>query len=419
MKFWMLGYRCLACRAEFPWGKILYLCPGCGSNMEVVYDFAALRRRFRSRRWRGRDGDISRYREWLPLERDPRCPLPVGGTPLLRVPSLEKLFHHGPIYLKDDTRNPSASFKDRASWVVLNRAREEGARTVAAASTGNAGASLACLAASVGKPCVIFVPHTAPKPKLAQLQVFGARVLAVKGNYDAAFDLCAEACGAFGWYNRNTGMNPLTREGKKTVSFEIFERLDRRGADWIFVPTGDGNILSGVWKGFKDLLSVGWIDRLPKLVAVQAAGSNAIARAWREGKANRMRSNEIAVRKVSASTRADSISVDVPRDAIGALRALEESDGLAVEVSDREILDAQRLLARTCGVFAEPSGAAGVAGLRKLCRQGKLASSHRAVCLVTGNGLKDVKSVLDHLGEPPMVDPRLSAVRRAVAGLLR
>jgi threonine synthase len=396
MKNFVLGFRCLGCGAQFDWGKVRYGCDSCGANLDVAYDYAALKRRLKRGAWKGRPADVRRYRELLPLEREAAMPLPVGGTPLLRPAALGKALGHGNLYLKDDTRLPSASFKDRATWVVLSRAREERARVVAAASTGNAGASLSCLAAALGQPSVIFIPRKAPKPKVAQLQVFGARVLAVDGTYDDAFDLCAEACRRFGWYNRNTGLNPLTREGKKTVSFEMFEQLGGRRPDRVYVPTGDGNILSGVWKGFKDLLELGWIDRLPRLIAVQAEGSNAIARAWRR---------KAPAEKISASTAADSISVDLPRDAAGALRALEESGGDAVEVSDKAIFAAQDLLARTAGVFAEPSAAASVAGLAAHRRKKGVSPSEKVVCLVTGNGLKDVRAVLERLGEPKAVSP--------------
>ncbi|HRY30025.1 MAG TPA: pyridoxal-phosphate dependent enzyme, partial [Elusimicrobiota bacterium] len=328
MKSRILGFECLSCGEQADWGRIRYRCAKCGSNLNVVYDYAALKKKMSPRRWSERPADLLRYRELLPLEKEATLPLSVGGTPLFQSGPLSEKIGHKALYLKDETRNPSASFKDRASSVVLLRAREERAAVVAAASTGNAGSSLACLAAAGGQASVIFIPKTAPKPKVAQLQVFGARVLAVNGNYDAAFDLCAEVCEKSGWYNRNTGLNPFTREGKKTVSFEIFEQLGGRRPDWVLVPTGDGNIISGVWKGFRDLLSLGWIDRLPRLAAVQAEGSNAVARAWRtrqpEGPGKKW---VYSVEKISATTRADSISVDLPRDAVGALRAVEESHG--------------------------------------------------------------------------------------------
>jgi threonine synthase len=420
MKSLIEGYRCLVCGAEHPWGKTLYRCRRCGSNLEVVFDTAALRRRLKPSAWRSRAPGAGRYRELLPVSGDAYCPLGVGGTPLLRSRALEKALGTGVVHLKDDTRLPSASFKDRASWVALLRARDEKAAVVAAASTGNAGASLACLSAHLGRPCVIFVPKTAPKAKLAQLRVFGARVVAVDGNYDAAFDLCAEASEAYGWFNRNTGLNPFTREGKKTVSFEIFEQLGGRAPDWVFVPTGDGNILSGVWKGFRELEELGWIQRQPRLAAVQARASNAISRTWSRWQELGGRPESFPRLKtvaVKATTRADSISVDLPRDAAGALRALADSGGLPVEVSDEEILEAQSLLARTAGVFAEPSAAASVAGARALRRSGELRTGQTAVCLVTGSGLKDVSAVLERLGEPPVVEPRLGALRAALKGL--
>jgi threonine synthase len=410
-RFFVEGFRCLGCRREFPWGKTRYACPSCGANLDVAYDDVGLRRRLRPALWRQRGWTPARYRELLPLEREPVFPLTVGGTPLVRSRTLEEAIGKSNVFLKDDTRLPSASFKDRATLVVLLRAAEEKARVIAAASTGNAGASLACLSAASGQTSMIFVPRKAPRPKIAQLQIFGARVAAVDGSYDDAFDLCAEVCRAYGWYNRSTGLNPITREGKKTVSYEIFEQLDGEAPDWVLVPTGDGNILSGVWKGFRDLLALGWIGRLPRLVAAQAAGSNAISRTWKA----RPRGGRPV--KVRAHTRADSISVDAPRDADGALRALEKSGGTAVEVSDDELFAAQSLLARTAGIFAEPSAAAGLAGLRALVRRKIVKPSDRTVCLVTGNGLKDVQFVLERLGEPPATAPRLKAFEKLMPRL--
>jgi threonine synthase len=290
--------------------------------------------------------------------------------------------------------------------VVAARAFETKEKTVAGASTGNAAASLACMMAQRQPKPIIFVPRTAPPAKVAQLLVFGAVVLSVDGTYDQAFDLCRQACDEFGWYNRNTGYNPFTREGKKTCAFEICEQLNWKVPDFVLVSVGDGNIISGLWKGFTDFHALGLIDKLPKLVAVQAAGSAAIANAWKSGG---------PIKPVSGNTVADSISVSLPRDGAAAVKALKESKGFAVTVSDREILAAIPAVARGANVFAEPAGAAAYAGLAKCAAAGKIRANDTAVIVVTGNGLKDVGSALKVSGRPHDVGTSMASVRRVAA----
>src|SRR5437763_356511 len=290
------------------------------------------------------------------------------------------------LWLKDDTRNPSASLKDRARIIAVMLA--EG-RTVACASTGNAASSLAVQAAAAGLPCYIFVPYNAPRAKVIQLLMCGATVFSVAGSYNDAFDLCIEACNTFGWYNRNTGYNPYLVEGKKTVGLEIAEQLAWQVPDTVRVPTGDGCIISGVYRGFEDLYRLGMIERIPRLLAVQAAGSPAIVRSL-EG--------DDVVRACEAHTIADGISVGLPRNGAMAVRHIRASHGFGVTVSDAEILTAEKELARRTGVFAEPSGAASYAGLLRLLDSGKIARDERGVRLVTGSGLKSIDAVVEAAG---------------------
>ncbi|MBK7878618.1 MAG: threonine synthase [Planctomycetes bacterium] len=302
---------------------------------------------------------------------------------------------------QDDSRNPSASFKDRAGAVALAVALERGEKLVAGASTGNAASSLACLAARTGMRTLIFVPESAPPAKVAQILLFGAQVVAVRGTYDQAFDLCAAACAKHGWFNRNTGTNPYTREGKKSCAFEIAEQLAWDAPDLVFVGTGDGNILSGLWKGFAELVALGLCDRPPRMVAVQSGESTSIQRAF---------DAHAALQPVSGKTIADSISVSIPRDGDAALRALRDSNGFAVAVSDDELLAAMRQLARSEGVFAEPAAAAALAGFVKAREQGRVRSTDRVVLVVTGSGLKDVASARKAAGEPLVIEPELGAL---------
>lgn len=411
------GYRCLACRSRFPWGPTLYGCPACNQNLEVELDIEALRGKVtRDTLARGRLPGHWKFLPLLPLDTPPpvlarrshpRSPVAsVGATPLYRSRGLEQRLGIGPIYLKDETRQPSASLKDRASSVVVARGLEEGAKIISAASTGNAGASLACMGASTGATTVIFVPRTAPRAKVAQLQTFGAHVLLVDGTYDTCFDLCAEVSRAHGWFNRSTGVNPITREGKKTCAFEIALELAFEVPDLVLVSVGDGNIISGLGKGFVELKQLGLIERVPKLIGVQSDRSNAITRAWRDHK---------PVQPVEAQTRADSISVDLPRDAIGALTALERTEGFMIEVSDEEILRAVARLGRDEGIFAEPAAAASVAGLIALVEQGRLKRDRSVAVVITGSGLKDVDAALSVSPPAPVVPATVSAIEEALA----
>ena len=396
---------CVLCGAAYREGPTRYSCPECGElgTLRVSYDYDRIKASVtHSDLAAAPFRDHWRYLPLLPLAADRvEFPLTVGGTPLYPVPGLRKALGLERLWVKDDTANPSASLKDRASSVVLLKGQELGRREFAAASTGNAGASLACLAAALGLPCHIFVPETAPPAKVAQLLIFGADVLSIRGSYSEAFSLCVEAADRFGWYNRNTGYNSYTVEGKKTVALEIAEQLGWEPPDTVIVATGDGCILSGVWKGFTDLHRLGWISRLPRLVAAQAEGSQAIKQAF---------DGDGTVRPVTENTLADSISVALPRNGVMAVQDLRASGGTAVTVSDGEILEAMPLLGRSAGLFAEPAAAAAIAALVKLADRGDVSSTERVVVLSTGHGLKDVDAALRAVEAPEPLDCSIEAV---------
>jgi threonine synthase len=316
--------------------------------------------------------------------------------------------HH--LWIKDDTRQPTGSLKDRASIIAIVKSQETEARIITTASTGNAAAALSGLCASVNQPNVIFVPASAPEAKVAQLLVFGSTVLLVEGTYDDAFDLCVEAAQEFGWYNRNTAYNPYMTEGKKTVVYEICEQLEWQSPDVIFIPVGDGCIIGGVHKGLKDLMALGWIEKIPRLIGVQASGSSSLYDAWSKG----ILPTEI--KSIRANTIADSIAAGLPRDRIKAMRAVRETNGAFVIVNDEEILMAIPALARGSGVFAEPAGAASLAGAIKAISMGLVAPDERIVILVTGSGLKDIRATLQAVGKPKRIKPNLKAVRTALQG---
>ncbi len=401
-------FRCADCGAEYGEDPARLVCPRCAARqerggpvrggLEVVLD------RLPSS-WPNATADSREFlTAFLPLS-DPRFlpPYPVGNTPLMPVPALRDRLGLRHLWLKDDTRNPSGSTKDRASLLVVAKAREYGIETVATASTGNAATALAAVGAAAGVRAVVFVPAAAPKAKLIQLLSYGATVFRVDGSYDDAFELCLDACAKFGWYNRNTGLNPFTVEGKKTAALEIAAAFGPERADVVLVPTGDGVILSGVAKGFADLTATGLVSGAPRLIAVQPEGSAAIARAIHE------RADSVTP-VPGAHSIADSLTVETPRNAIRCLRDIRTSGGSAVTVSDRQIVDAIPRLARTTGVFAEPAGAAVLAGLESALEQGLVERGERIVLLVTGTGLKDVGSAATAVVVPEPIEPSLEVV---------
>jgi threonine synthase len=383
--------QCVLCGTTYNPAGVQYACPSCGplGVLAVHYDYEQIAPHIsRAQLAADRNHTLWRYRALLPVSysHNDTPPLEIGYTPLYAVKRLRDYLAMPNLWLKDDTRNPSASLKDRASIIAVMLA--EGG-TVACASTGNAASSLAVQAASFGLPCYIFVPQNAPRAKIMQLLMCGATVFSVAGSYDDAFDLCIEACNTFGWYNRNTGYNPYLVEGKKTVGLEIAEQLGWQVPDTVLVPTGDGCIVSGVYRGFEDLYRLGMIDRLPRLIAVQAEGSPAIVRALE---------SDGVVRPYPANTIADGISVGMPRNGAMAVRHIRQSGGFGITVSDAEILSAEKELAMHTGVFAEPSGAASYAGLLRLLADGKLAKNEHVVLLITGSGLKSIDAVAQSAG---------------------
>lgn len=402
------GFECLDCGHKLDASFKGYICPDCGGNLNVLYDYAAAAKTLtRASLAENKESSVLRYLPILPVA-SAECfpPVRVGMTPLYKLDKTAAKFGLGKLYVKDDGRNPSASFKDRAGCVVSAVAMERGEKVICGASTGNAASSMACMTATLPVRTIIFVPQTAPKAKIAQLLVFGAEVITVKGTYDDAFDLCIKASEHYGWYNRNTGYNPFTREGKKTCSFEICEQLGWTVPDKVFVSVGDANIISGLWKGFTDLKKLGLTDKLPQLIGVQAEHSNAVALAFNgDGK----------IRPVSGDTVADSISVSVPRDGNAGVRALKETGGFPVVVTDEEILASIPELARQASVFAEPAGAAAYAGLKKAHENGLLKKGETAVVVVTGNGLKDVASAMKAVGEPYLISPDMDSLKKLVS----
>jgi threonine synthase len=398
-------YQCSDCSKQIPAGEIVYLCPDCSAKqlpdqpplgvLKVIYDYKTLSE------LSFRELEENDFLHLLPVNDPKSFPnLRVGKTPLYEIDSLDGRKNDFELFLKDDSQNPTFSFKDRASAVVSAFAKENGIDTIVAASTGNAGSSLAGICAAQGQKAVIFVPSTAPKAKLTQIMMYGATLVPVAGNYDKAFGLSIEATKRFGWYNRNTAFNPLTIEGKKTVSFEIYAQLKEQIPDFIFVSVGDGVIISGVYKGFEDLLELGIIEKMPIIIAVQAArSSNLVDNIGKEKFVS-----------TPSDTIADSISVDIPRNFHMAAGYITKFHGQTITVSDDDILRASSILAKNTGIFAEPAAAAAFAGFITYKNRSLIPKASTVVVLLTGSGLKDLNPVQPLFEIPLPVNPDIDAV---------
>ncbi|MDR0877756.1 MAG: threonine synthase [Treponema sp.] len=388
----VIGAVCIKCGAEQTAANDTYTCKKCGGILEIVYDYHYIKSRLtREKLAADKEYSIWRYLDLLPIEEGSKLSaLRVGWSPLYKTEAMGKALGLKNLYIKDDGLNPTSSLKDRASAIAAVRALHAGKNIVACSSTGNAASSLAGNAAALGLRSFIFVPERAPIGKLTQLLIFGATVIKVKGNYEDTFRLSAEAIAQYGWYNRNAAINPYLSEGKKTVSLEIAEQLGFIAPDYVAISVGDGCTIAGVWKGFKDLYALGLIDKLPKLISVQAEGCCPV---------NRAIETNSPIEPMEENTLADSIAVGVPRNGDKALMAIRESKGITVNVSDDEILAAMRLLGNTAGVFGEPAGVAGTAGLKKVVEKNLIPQDATVVSVVTGNGLKDITSAQKAAGE--------------------
>ncbi len=404
------GLTCVCCGGSFAEGQAL-TCPRCGPDegiLDAQYDLATAATALRRANLAARPLSHWRYRELLPVAPDNGASeaLPtVGWTPLVEAPRLAKALGIARLRLKDEGRNPSGSFKDRASAIGVARALHEGQTAIACASTGNAASSLAYCAAAAGLQANIFVSRLVPEAKLAQLLAYGARVFRVQGTYADAYDLCTQACARFGWYNRNAAVNPYLVEGKKTGGLEVAEQCADDPPDWIACSVGDGCSLAGVHKGLAQMRAIGVISWTARMLGVQAANVAPIARAFVTGRLDR---------GGAGHTYADSIDVAVPRNWRKAVNAVRASSGAFVTVSDEQIMEAVRLTGRLAGTFAEPAAAAAVAGIAEARRRGVLDARASVVAMITGNGLKDVRGALQAVGGPHDVPPEIGAVARMV-----
>ena len=386
----------------------MYLCPECSkSNDDHSPPKGVLITRYQCIDENSGKTDFNSLQEskYLPLlpviNQKSFGPLSVGNTPMVELSYPNGSRQNFNCYAKVESGNPSFSFKDRASVLVSAYAKEKNIDVIVAASTGNAGSSLAGICASNHQKAIIFVPSNAPLGKLTQIVMYGATIIPVQGNYDQAYELSLSATEKFGLFNRNTAFNPFTIEGKKTVSFEIFAQLGMRVPDKIFVPVGDGVIISGIYKGFEDLLHLGIISKMPTLVAVQSEKSkNLIAN---------LHTEKFII--YPSQTIADSISVDIPRNFYMTRNFLHKYEGKTLLVTDEEILKASAVCSRNSGLFVEPAAATAYAGMLKFVEDQQIASGENVVVLLSGNGLKDLVSVQPLLRIPEAISPNIELTK--------
>ena len=396
-------YKCECCGRVFEIDKDLMLCPFCSHEkietkplkgvLKVQLPFGLMGSK------KTNDGfDIFDY---LPVEKEFFPKLPVGNTPLIEAVNIQKELGFEKIFLKYDGTNPTGSFKDRASFLVSAFAKKYKKNEIVVASTGNAASSMSGIAAASEQKVYVLMPDSAPKAKIIQCLQYGAVVIPIKGNYDKAFELSIKLSSESGFLNRNTAFNPMTIEGKKTVSFELYSQLNGRKIDYVFIPVGDGVILDGIIKGFLDMLYLGLINFIPKIIGVQAKGSSFIFNAFYNNKFNV---------GSKAKTIADSISVDVACNAFSAVRNLKNVNGEILLVSDKEILTAQHYISKKSGIFSEPSSAAAFAGFLKMKEE--LPEDKNYIILLTGSGLKDIDSASKGIKLPKSFEPDLNLIMK-------
>lgn len=398
------GVRCTVCGRVMPYREQM-TCPHCGEKgiLDILFDYDYIKKSFTKKSLAdNHDNSMFRYAPLMPVRpRDFSRFLRIGWTPLYPSNKLGAELGIKALYIKDDGLNPTASLKDRASAVAVAKALELGYDTIACSSTGNAASSLAGNAARMGVKAVIFVPERAPEGKVAQLMIFGAKVISVQGNYRETFELSRAAIDKYGYYNRNAGINPTLTEGKKTVALEIAEQLGWSVTDWVAVSVGDGCTIGGVYNGFHDLYELGFIERIPKILGVQSTGCCPFVDAARENR---------DLIPAEENTLADSIAVGVPRNPKKALRAVSASNGAWIAVSDEDILATMGILGCSEGVFGEPAGVTATAGVMKAVQQGIIKPNETVTTISTGSGLKDVKNALRAAGRPHKCAPSIEAL---------
>lgn len=396
--------RCISCGEEYSLGEIIYTCKKCGSILEVLIEPDVSKDIFQCRK-----NTMWKYKEFMPVDESKIISLEEGGTPFIKCDRLGKEFGVN-LHVKVEGSNPTGSFKDRGMSVGITKAIELGVDTVGCASTGNTSASLAAYAARAGLKCIVLLPSgKVALGKLAQAMFHGAEVLSVNGNFDEALEAVTALALKGELYLLNS-INPFRLEGQKSIGFEIVDDLGWRSPDRIILPVGNAGNISAIWKGIREFYSAGFIEDLPRMTGIQAAGACPVTNAVKEGA-------EDIVPVENPETIATAIRIGAPVSAVKALRAIYDSDGTSDTVTDDEILDAQKLLARTEGIGVEPASASSIAGLRKLVDAGKIDKGEDIVCIVTGHLLKDPNTAIDACKEPVNIEADVESLSRVLKGL--
>lgn len=381
--------------------KPMRRCKKCGGNLRIIYNYDKIARKINRKVLESRKPGVWKYKELLPLKNASKIiNLGEGGTKLHKCEKLAKILGVKELYAKDETRNPTGTFKDRPATVGISKALEFNIKAVVIASDGNAGPATAAYAAKAGLRCYVFMPVITPRERIIQVEMFGGKVISVEGTISECIDLLTKTQEQYGWYQLTTAIpcNPYQAEGPKTIAYEICEDLKWETPDWVVIPVGGGGLLTANWKGFREFFRLGFIKKLPKIAAVQAEGCAPLVKAYNE----RKKGEEIENWGIPESL-AISIGVPFPLDGASALEAVKESKGYAVAVSDKEILKMEKLLGETEGVFAEPAGIASLAGVKKLIKEGVIKKEEKIVFEVTGSGLKDFQSAKKMCEKPPRI----------------
>jgi len=395
------GLRCRECKREYSISPI-HVCEFCFGPLEVIYDYEEIKKSITFEKIEGRPKSMWRYQELLPLNGNPTVGTDVGFTPLIRSEGLARALGVRELYLKNDAVNhPTLSFKDRVVSVALSKAKEFGFQIVACASTGNLANSVAALAAAGGFKSYIFVPYDLEQGKILGTLIYGTNLIGIRGSYDEVNRLCSEIAENYGWAFVNINIRPFYAEGSKTFGFEIAEQLGWKVPQHVIVPMAGGSLITKIWKGFKELEAIGLLDGVnTKIYGAQASGSNPIVAAFKTG--------TDWIKPQRPQTIAKSLAIGNPADGYYALKTIRESGGWAEDVTDEEIVEGMKLLARTEGIFTETAGGVTVGVTKKLIEQGIIPKDESILVSITGNGLKTQEAIQDHVGRPLIIDAKLS-----------
>lgn len=401
------GLKCRECKREYPINPI-HVCEFCFGPLEVVYDYEEIKKSVTRAKIEGRPKTMWRYREFLPLASEPAVGKNVGFTPLIKADRLAEALGVKELYLKNDAVNhPTLSFKDRVVSVAVSKAKEFGFGVVSCASTGNLANSVAALAAEGGLESFIFVPHDLEQGKILGTLIYGTNLIGITGSYDEVNRLCSEIAENYRWAFVNINLRPFYAEGSKTFGYEIAEQMGWKTPHHVIVPMAGGSLITKIWKGFKELEGIGLIEGVEsKIYGAQASGSNPIVAAFKEGIE--------WIKPQRPKTIAKSLAIGNPADGFYALKTIRESGGSAEDVSDEEIVEAMKLLARTEGIFTETAGGVTVGVTKKLIDQGKIPKDESILISITGNGLKTQEAIQNRVGQPHIIEAKFSEFEKIV-----